>query len=153
MQNLDQAKYQLAHLLGRAQFLASMINLNTQGYADVRFSPDHLNIDCDFAPTRADYDTRLNPVTREYIQVGEFLRTGIAPFYGTKEEKRVWKETPGDWYDPLPIILRVMSQLRNYNAVLESFLTDKGFDLEKHPNVRPYEQTIKYTVYDLRGGE
>ncbi|MGW8439950.1 hypothetical protein ACWGXJ_02940 [Paenibacillus sp. S33] len=148
MKNLEQAKYQLSHLLGRAQFLAAMVNLNTKGFANVEFGPHYLNITCEFAPTERDYDSRENEVTSQYIKIDEYIRTGS--YSSISEKKREWVENTGNWDDPMTCITRTTRQLREYNAVLESFLTDKGFDLYKHPSVRPYEETIKYTVYSLR---
>lgn len=151
MTNLEQAKFQLSHLLGRAQFLAAMVNLNTQGWAEVKFDPMYLNITCDFAPTKRNYDSSCNEVTGKYIKVDEYIRTGeYSDPNSVLYKGRVWNEhPPRDIDNPLRHITTATRKLRSYNAVLESFLTDNDFDLGNHPSVWPYEETIKYTVYSL----
>ncbi|MBP1309102.1 hypothetical protein JOD82_002122 [Paenibacillus sp. 1182] len=142
MTNLEQAKYQLSHLLGKAQFFAAMINLNTDGYAYVRFDPDYQLVEAEFYTTKSSWNKRTEDISGECIEISEFLLS--------KNETRDWSYDDKDWNNPYKKVLKTIKLLRSYNAVLESFLQDNNFDLESHPNVRPYEEMIKYTVYGLR---
>jgi len=141
MDNVLQAKYQFSRALAKAQMIAAMVNLNTRGFAEVRFSPEYMNVQMQFAPRKTCWDSRLETVTTEYLSHDVFINN----VGGDWAKRREITEDNRGYKD----LMKSIKLLTAYTELLEHFLLDQNFDMLDDPALYHYTETVKYQVFRL----